>query len=132
MQRKEKRLKIKSVKIFLISLRINVKIINNTKDYIRCVRKPNFISKKIFDKNVVGVHQIKLVLTLNKPIYVGFSILELSKLLVYKFHYKYAKNKFDAKLLFKDADSLVYEIKIEDVYEECFIDRNCLILVNIQ
>ena len=43
---------------------INVKIINNTKDYIRCVSKPNFISQKIFDKNFVAVHQIKPVLTL--------------------------------------------------------------------
>ena len=62
--------------------RISVKLINNSKDYLRCVRKPNFISQKIFDKNVIAVHQIKSVLTLNKPIYVGFSILELSKLLI--------------------------------------------------
>ena len=64
------------------------------------------------------------MLTLNKPAYVGFCVLELSKLLMYQFHYKYAKNKFDAKLLFTDTDSLVYEIKSEDVYEECFKDRN--------
>ena len=62
--------------------RISVKLINNSKDYLRCVRKPNFISQKIFDKNVIAVHQIKSALTLNKPIYVGFSILELSKLLI--------------------------------------------------
>ena len=43
----------------------------------------------MFDKNFVAVHQIKTVFTLNKPIYVGFSILELSKLLMYKFHYDY-------------------------------------------
>ena len=103
--------------------RTNVKIINNTKDYIRCVSKPNFISQEIFDKIFVAVHQIKPVLTLNKPIFVGFSILELSKLLMYKFHYKYVKNKFDAKLLFTDIHSLVYEMKTEDVYEECFKDR---------
>ena len=103
--------------------KINVKIINNTKDYIRCVSKRNFISQKTFDKNFVAVHQIKPILTLNKPIYVGVSTLELSKLLMYKFHYEYVKNKFDAKLLFTDADSLVYEIKTEDVYEECFKDR---------
>ena len=103
--------------------KINVKIINNTKDYIRCVSKRNFISQKTFDKNFVAVHQIKPILTLNKPIYVGVSTLELSKLLMYKFHYEYVKNKFDAKLLFTDADSLVYETKTEDVYEECFKDR---------
>ena len=42
---------------------------------------------------------------------------------MYKFHYEYVKNKFDAKLLFTDTESLVYEIKSKDVYEECFKDR---------
>ena len=102
--------------------RINVKIINNTKDYISVASKPNFISQNIFDKNFVAVHQIKPVLTLNKPIYVGYSILELSKLLMYKFHY--VKYKFDAKSLFMNTDILVYEIKTEDVYEECFKNRD--------
>ena len=83
-----------------IRKKISVKLINNSKDYLRCVSKPNFISQKIFDKNFIAVHQIKSVLTLNKPIYVGFSILELSKLLMYKFHYDYVCNKYDAKLLF--------------------------------
>ena len=75
----------------------------------------NFVSQKIFSKNFVAIHEIKPVLILNKPIYVGFSILDLSKLLMYEFHYKYIKSKFDANLLFTDTDSLVYEIKTEDV-----------------
>ena len=41
---------------------------------------------------------------------------------MYKFHYEYIKNKFDAKLLFTDTDNLVYEIKTEDVYEESYSD----------
>ena len=106
-----------------IRKRISVKLINNSKDCLRCVSKPNFISQKIFDKNFIAVHQIKSVLTLNKPIYVGFSTLELSKLLTYKFHYDYVCNKHDAKLLFTDTDSLVNEINSEDVYEQCFKDR---------
>ena len=61
---------------------------------------------------------------LDKRIYVGFSILDLSKLLMYEFHYKYIKSKFDAKLLFADTDSLVYEIKIEDVYEDFYQYKN--------
>ena len=63
------------------------------------------------------------MLTLNKPIYVGFSILELSKLLMCKFHYDYVCNKYDAKLLFTDNDSLFYEINSKDVYEQCFKNR---------
>ena len=107
-----------------IRKRISVKLINNSKDYLRCVSKPNFNSQKIFDKNFIAVHQIKSVLTLNKPIYVRFSTLELIKLLVYKFRYDYVCNKYDAKLLFTDTDSLIYEIKGENVYEECFKDRD--------
>ena len=106
-----------------IRKRISVKLINNSKDYFRYVSKPNFISQKIFDKNFIAVHQIKSVLTLNKPIYVGFSILELSILLMHKLHYDYVCNKYDAKLLFTDTDSLVHEINSGDVYEQCFKDR---------
>ena len=90
-----------------IRKRISIKLINNSKDYLRCVSKPNFISQKIFHKNFISVHQKKSVLTLNKPIHVGFSILELSELLMHKFHYDYVCNKYDAKLLFTDTDSLV-------------------------
>ena len=107
-----------------ITKRINVKLINDSKEYLKCVGKPNFISPKIFDKHFIAVHQVKTVLTLNKPIYVGFCILELSKLLMYKFHYDYVMNKFSAKLLFTDTDSLVYEIKNKNVYEKCFKDKD--------
>ena len=89
--------------------RISVKLINNSKDYVRCVSKPNFISQKIFSKSFVDIQRVKPVLILNKPIYVGFNILDWSKLLMYKF---------------TDTDSLVYEIKIEDVYKDFYGDKN--------
>ena len=104
--------------------RISVKLINNAKDYVKCVSKPSFISQKIFSKNFVAIHEIKPVLTLNKPIYVGFSILDLRKYFMYQFHDRYIKSKFGAKLLFTDTDSLVYEIKTEDVYKDFFKDKN--------
>ena len=59
--------------------RISVKLVNNAKDYVRCISKP---SQKIISKNFVVVHEIEPVLTLNKAIYVGFNILDLSKLLM--------------------------------------------------
>ena len=62
---------------------------------------------------------------LNKPIYVGFSVLELSKLLMYDFHCNYFKEKYDARLLFTDTDSLVYEIKgVDDIYEKIYLDKH--------
>ena len=105
--------------------RMNVKLVNDKKVYQRCVNKPNFISQKIFDKKFVAVHCSKTALTLSKPIYVGFSILELSKLLMYQFHYDYVlKTSNDVKLFFTDTDSLVYEIRGGNVYDQCFKDRH--------
>ena len=59
--------------------RMNVKLVNNGKDYIKLMSRPTFVSQKIFSKHFVAIHKIKPVLLLNKPINVGFSILELSK-----------------------------------------------------
>ena len=58
--------------------RITLKMVNNEKDYLKHISKPTFISQKIFGKNYV-IHETKPVLTLSKPIYVGFTVLELSK-----------------------------------------------------
>ena len=99
-------------------------MVDNAKDYVKCISKQSFVSQKILSKNFVALHEIKPVLTLNKPIYVGFSILDLSKYLMYEFHYKYIKSKFDAKLLLADTESLVYEIKTEHVYEDFYLDKN--------
>ena len=99
-------------------------MINDKKTFQKCGNKPNFVSSKIFDKNFVAVHCSKTVLTLNKPIYVGFCILELSKLLMYQFHYNYVLKAFDAKLLFTDTDSLVYEVKGSNVCDQCFKDKH--------
>ena len=74
--------------------KISVKLVHNSKNYVRCISEPSFISQKIFSKNFVAIHEVKAVLTLNKPIYVGFSILDLRKLLMYEFYYKYIKSKF--------------------------------------
>ena len=93
------------------------------KTYQKVVNEPNFISHKLFDKNFVAVHCSKTLLTLNKLIYVVFCILELSKLLMHQFHYDYVLKTFNAKLLFTDTDSLVYEIKDGNVYEQCFKDK---------
>ena len=98
--------------------RVNVKVVNNEKGYLKVVSRPSFVSQKILDKNLVAVHKIKPLLLLSKPIYVGFSILELSKMIVYDWHYNYFVKKSDCRLLFTGTDSLVYEIKgVDNVYE---------------
>ena len=100
--------------------RIDVKVVNKEKDYLKCTSKPSYMSKKIFDNNLVAKHKGKLALKLKKPTYIGMCILELSKILMYEFHYDYIENTYDnkAKLLFTDTGSLIYEIKTDDVYED--------------
>ena len=103
--------------------RINVRLINNAKNYVKCVSKPTFVSQKIFSKSFAAIH--KSVLVSSKKNYVGFCILELSKLLMYDFHYGCFKNKFNSRLLFTDTNSLVYEIKDkDDIYEKIYSDRH--------
>ena len=71
--------------------RTNVRLVNNAGDSKKCVSKSNFVSQETFSKNFVAFHEIKPGLALDKPIYVGFSILDLSKFLMYEFHYEYVK-----------------------------------------
>ena len=113
--------------------RIDVRLVSNKKDYLKWIAKPSYIPYKIFDNDLVAIRKSQVTLTLNKPAYIGMCILELSKVLMYEFHYDYIKNKYDnsSKLLFTDTDSLMYEIKTEDVYED-FSNNKCLTLVIIQ
>ena len=90
---------------------INVRLINNETDVLKYNSRPTHITHKIFGKNYAAIYEIKPVLTFNKQIYVGFTVLELSKWLMYHFHYSLIKKHFDAEFLFTDTDSLTYEIK---------------------
>ena len=109
--------------------RINARLVNNKKDFLKHTSRPTHITHKIFGKNYAAIHEIKPVLTLNKPIYVGFTVLELSKWLMYDFHYNFIKKHFDAELLFTDTDSLTYQIKSKDVYEEFFKYKYFLVTI---
>ena len=83
-------------------------MVNNAKNYKRYVSKPSFVSQEIFSENFVAIHVIKPVLILDKTIYVGFSILELSKYFMYDVHYNSIKRKYNVQLLFTDTEKLVY------------------------
>ena len=102
------------------NLRKSVTLVNNAEDLLKYTSNPTYITYKIFGKKYAAIHEIKLVLVLNKPIYVGFSVLELCKWLMYDFHYHFIKKDFDTELLFTDTDSLAYKTKLEDIYEEFF------------
>ena len=88
--------------------------------------KQTYVNSKIFTKDLVVAGKIKETLKLDRPAYVGMCILDLSKTLVYDFHYNYIKKRYNnkAKLLFTDTDSLCYEIETQDIYEELWQDRN--------
>ena len=94
--------------------RIKIRIIKSEKDFIKYASRPTYINHNIFGKRLVAIYEKKELLTLNKPIYVGCEVLELSKLEMYKFHYDFMKKK--CILLFTDTDSLYYKID-EDFYE---------------
>ena len=97
-----------------------MRLVNNAKGFLKNTSKPTNITHKIFGKGYAAIHEIKPILILNKPIYVGFTVLDLSKWKIYNFHYNFIKKNFDVELLFTDTDSLTYEIKSENVYEEFF------------
>ena len=99
------------------NLRKRIRLVNNERDFLKHTSKPTNITHKIFGKNYAAIHEIKPILTPNKPIYVGFTVLELSKWLMYDFHQNFVKNNFDVELLFTDTDSLTYEIRSKNVYE---------------
>ena len=104
--------------------RVNIKLVNTGEQFKKLTAKPNYESRKILNDNdnesLVSVHMKKTSLTMNKPVYLGMSILDLSKTLMYDFHYNYVIAKYGnkAKLLFTDTDSFLYEIQTEDFYKD--------------
>ena len=85
--------------------RTNVRFVNNENDFLKYTSRATYVTHKLFDKDYAAIHEIKPVLMLNKPIYVGFTVLELSKWMMYDFHYNFIKKNFNAELLFTDIDS---------------------------
>ena len=101
-----------------IRKRQNIILVDNRKKAAKLTSRPNFERATIFDKNLIAVHMKKTEIYFNKPVYVGQAILDLSKTLMFNFHYTYIKEKYKnkAELLFTDTDSLMYEIKTKDFY----------------
>lgn len=91
--------------------RVDTRLVTDQKKLSKFVSKPTYVNSKIFNKNLVAVHKIKDTLVLGKPAYVGMCILDVSKRLMYDFHYNCIKKRYNskAKLVFTDKDSLCYD-----------------------
>ena len=116
--------------------RVDVRLVTDERKLNKLTSKPTYVSFKIFNENLMAVHKIKEALTLNRPAYVGVCILDLSKTLMYDFHYNYMNKRYDdrAKLIFTHTDSLTYEIETEDVYKDHIyrMTKTCSIIATIQ
>ena len=100
--------------------RVDIHLVNSREKARKLVTKPNYDSCTIFDENLIAIHMKKTRLVMCKPIFLGMSILDISKTKMYDFHYDYIKPKYGnrAKLLYGDTDSYMYEIQTEDFYED--------------
>ena len=98
----------------------NIKLVTNRESYLKTVMKPNFKSGVPFGENLMGCEIGKIKVVMKKPVYLGQAILDLSKIMMYEFHYDYMKSKYgeNLKLCYMDTDSLTYQIKTEDFYAD--------------
>lgn len=105
--------------------RIDGKLCNTEEKKKKRVNDIRFKSFHIYDENLAFVELRKKKVILDKPIYAGCAILDLSKVLMYDFHYNYIKKNYNdkANLLFTDTDSLTYEIETEDLYQDFYNDK---------
>ena len=97
-----------------------IKLVTSDKKYLKYVMKPNFKDGHPFYAHLFVVEMGKTEITMNKPVYLGQAILDLSKTLMYEFHYDYMRPNYGnkVKLCYMDTDSFVYEIETEDFYRE--------------
>ena len=98
----------------------NIKLVNNEVDYLRAVIKPNFKSGVLYGSNLMGCEMGKTILKMNKPVYISQTILDLSKTVMYEFHYDYMVPKYgdNISLCYIDMDLFIYEIETKDFYED--------------
>ena len=98
-----------------------IKVVTTEEKYLHTVMKPNFKSEVLFGENLMGCEMGKIKVVMNKPVYLCQVILNLSKIVMYEFHYDYMVPKYGLeklKLCYMDTNSLVYDIKTENFYED--------------
>lgn len=100
--------------------RIDIRLVSSPKKAEKLIAKPNFIDRSVYNENLVAIHMEKIKVVLNKPVYIGMSILDLSKMDMYTFHYDVMKPKYGKrlKLCYEDTDFYLYEVITEDLYKD--------------
>jgi len=112
--------------------RTDIKLVVTEEKRKRLTEKPHCLGFRIFKESLAAIEMRKINTRIDKPFYVGYSVLELSKLHMYRFHYDVIKQKYgaNAELLMTDTDSLVYYIRTENVYDDMLAARELYDLAN--
>ena len=102
----------------------DIKLATDTKSYLKTLMKPNFKSRTLFSENLMGCKMGKTKVIMNKPVYIDQALLDLSKLVIYEFHYDYMLPKYrdNLTLCYMDTDSFVYHIQTQDFYKDIAAD----------
>ena len=105
----------------------DIKLVTTDKKRSKLVSEPNYDTINLISENLSVIEMKKAKIKINKPIYLGLSILEISKILMYEFWYDYMKPKYNdnVKLCYMDADSFVMNIKTNDFYKDISHDVEC-------
>ena len=98
---------------------LDFELVSDEKRLMECVNNPSFQHSHITNENLVGVEKQKSKLKLDKPIFIGMSILDLSKQHMYRCFYDVMKPKYgeNIKLVYTDTDSFVFHTKTDDIYQ---------------
>ena len=98
----------------------DIKLVTNKEAYLKKVMKLNFKSEITFSKSLMGCKMGKVSVIMNKPVYLGQTILDLSEIIMYEFHYNYMLPRYgeNLQLCYMDTDSFIHEITTDDFYED--------------
>ena len=96
------------------------KLVTADKRRNQLASEPNYHTTKYFSENIMAIETKKTKVKVNNPIYLSMSMVDISKILMYKFWYDFIKPEYQdkAKLCYMDTDSLTIHVKTEDFYEE--------------
>lgn len=99
--------------------RIVIHLVSNAQKLEKLIAKPEFLDSTIYNENLAAIHMAKKSIVYNKPIYIGLSVLDLSKTIMYEYHYDVMLPRYGPerlKLMYMDTDSFIYHIKTENLH----------------